>query len=87
LKQSNGGVHTLRDLIDEGREHVQIACEKCGRGETHSLASLLVRHGMSKRLADIIVQMRAECPKVNEHGQDGCGAVLQIEAREPRSGD
>ena len=86
MKHSTGGMRTLRDLIDEGREHVRVSCEKCNRTETHPLAALLVRHGMSKRLEDLVVQLRADCPKSDELGDDGCGAFLQTDAGKPRSG-
>jgi hypothetical protein len=77
----DGGARTLRDLIDEKRDRVEIACVKCPRVGSYGLAGLLVRYGMTKRLADLLAELSADCPLRKARGLNRCGAVYR------RSGD
>jgi hypothetical protein len=71
------GARTLSDLRIDGHERVFVGCDKCSRNGSYSLASLIVAHGIGKRLPDLLADISHDCPKRLAHGLDRCGAVYR----------
>ena len=65
------GYFTLTELP---RALVEIACDKCVWKGRYSKARLMAKHGRDIRLPDLLLEISKDCPKVDELGNDMCGA-------------
>jgi len=72
------GAVTLRELAQqEGRTHLTVACEPCGRQGRYLVRRLLEQQG-DLGLPDVLAQLTQDCPKhQNVAIHDRCRAVFQ----------
>jgi hypothetical protein len=73
-----GGARTVGDLVDEGFTRLHLGCVKCARIGRFGLAGLVVRHGINKRLPDLLAELSAYCPQRANISLERCGAAFEF---------
>ena len=58
----SSGAVTLSQLLEAGRDRLEIACEECNRRGVYSVRGLLAEHG-DLGLPDLLAQVTRDCSR------------------------